>query len=106
MKTTKTTTKTATAPATVIVRQNDERLLSLEADYLRLDSAQVDQDYRDRLSARADEIRWQIAETPAHGSVGMAVKVRILLDSARTGAADWDEPVCQGLLVDLERLSR
>lgn len=106
MKTTKTTTRTATAPATVIVRQNDERLLGMEADYLRLDSAQGDQDYRDRLSARADEIRSRIAETPAHGPAGMAVKVRVLLDSARTGSGDWDEPVCQGLLADLERLSR
>ena len=106
MKTTKTTIRTATVPAPVIVRRNDEQLLGLEADYLRLDSAQVDQDYRDRLSDRADEIRLQIGATPAHGSVGMAVKVRILLDSARTGTADWDEPVCRSLLADLERLSR
>ena len=106
MKTTKTTTGTATAPVTALVRQDDERLLGLEAEYLRLDNAEGDQDYRDRLSAKADEIRRRIAETPAHGPAGMAVKVRVLLDSARTGVADWDEPVCQGLLADLERLSR
>ena len=106
MTTSKTRTEIAPAPAIAPVRRDDERLLGLEAEYLRLDSAEGDQDYRDRLSARADEIRWRIADMPAHGPAGMAVKVRILLDSARTGAADWDEPVCEGLLADLERLAR
>ena len=106
MNTSKIKIRAATATATAVARQDDERLLGLEAEYLRLDSAAGGQDYRDRLSARADEVRLRIARTPAHGPAGMAVKVRVLLDSARTGSADWDEPVCQGLLADLERLSR
>ncbi len=101
---TKSTIKTKTAP--LPVRHDGERLLGLEAEYLRLDNAEGDQNYRDRLSAKADEIRRRIAETPAHGPAGMAVKVRVLLDSARIGAGDWDEPGCQGLLADLEKLSR
>jgi len=84
----------------------DDRLLELEAEYIRLEAATSgDQDYLDRLSDQACEIRRQIAGMPARGPAGMAVKVRILLDSARSGGADWDEPVCEGLLADLNRLA-
>lgn len=84
----------------------DDRLLELESEYVRLEAATSgDQDYLDRLSDQACEIRRRIAGMPAEGPAGMAVKVRILLDSARNGGADWDAPVCESLLADLNRLA-
>ena len=83
----------------------DDRLLELEAEYGRLEASRSgDRDYLDRLSEQACEIRRGIAGIPARGPAGMAVKVRILLDSARGGGADWDEPICESLLADLSNL--
>jgi hypothetical protein len=91
--------KTSHKPST------DDRLLAMESEYRRLEASRSDdQDYLDRLSEQACEIRRGIAGFPAQGPAGMAVKVRILLDSARGDGADWDEPICESLLADLSNL--
>lgn len=86
----------------------DAEILGLEADYLGLEAAMAEADEagRDALTDSGSEIRRRIAHLRAHTPDGMAVKARLLLEAARTGGADWDEPLAKGLLADLERLQR
>lgn len=79
----------------------DAVLLSMEAECHRLETATGPKEYRDRMAAKAAEIRWKIAETPAATSEGMAVKFRILVESDRAQTSRLSKALHKSLLADL-----
>lgn len=85
----------------------DTDILAMERQYRQLLTIDdTDPELQDSASEQAEALCWLIADTPAEGPDGLAVKVRILQDSARTGNAVWDEAVCDSLLADIAALLR
>ncbi len=92
-----------TRPAIAI----DTELLAMEAEHHRLLAFdETDPAQQDSASEQAEALCWLIADIPAQGPDGLAVKVRLLKESARTGTADWDEAVCDSLLADIGSIWR
>lgn len=79
----------------------DAVLLSMEAECRRLEAATGPKEYRDRMAAKADEIRWKMTKTPAVNSDGMAVKFRVLMESDRAKTLRLSRAMRKSLLADL-----